>query len=174
MRGDSFCIAILCLLMIGSCVHDRHSVEPVCQYAGCIRLDDIHGLWGGYAIAIQDDGTTYVREVKVEHGRKERRFRTKLSVTEAADLKQFIVDAGYFGFREKSRFGVPDEARPHIWACFDGQCLHSAKWAEDKNKRFDLVYDRLLDLAIEIAKQRPIWAGKHDASSVWPSFLKTN
>ncbi len=168
-------IAVMSMLMLASCIHERRSIEPVpTNLDYCIRLADIHGLWGGYDVTIQHDGTTYVREVKVERGHREKRFKTKLSVLELGEVKSFIIDAGYFAFRENVRSGVPDEARPHIWASFDGYSLHSAKWANDNDKRFDLVYHRLLNLAVKIAKQRPTWAGTYDARIVWPSFLKTN
>jgi hypothetical protein len=168
-------IAVMSMLMLGSCIHESRLIESIpTNLDYCIRLADIHGLWGGYDLTIQNDGTTYVREVKVERGRREKRFKTKLSVVELAKVKSFIIDVDYFAFREIGRSGLPDEARPHIWASFDGRSLHAAKWANDNDKRFDLVYDHLLNLAVKIAKQRPAWAGKYDASIVWPSFLKTN
>lgn len=171
--ASNLLLAIMTLLMMEACAVKPLSLDAADHANPCIRLADIHGLWGGIDIAILADGTAYLREVKVRQERKERRFKKTLPPSDLAGMKQFIANAGYFSFREKTRAGVPDEARPRITACFDGRCLSSAKWASDKDSRFDLVYQRLLELAEGIAKERPIWVGKYDASVAWPSFLKT-
>jgi hypothetical protein len=149
-------------LATAACVLPEESPPPQLDgQTSIISLSDIHGLWGGYALTIYDAGTVYVRHVDRDRSpHLDRRYKSRLKPQELEQLKTLIADSGYFEFREKHRSGIPDEARPHIAVSFGGRELETAKWANDKDARFDRVYDLLMALAKKVTKTRPIAIGR--------------
>lgn len=139
-----------------------------------IQMLDIHGLFGGRNIFILADGNVFVREVESGLEMKERRYHGKLSQEELGEIKQAIINVGFFGFRERKRAGIPDEARQSIYADFDRRHNEASKWQAEADPRFDLACEVLEMLADELSQQKPIWVGTYDACIDWPTGLTRN
>ena len=135
----------------------------------CIaHLSDIHGQMGGFDLQIFDDGSAWLREVRSNKTGIERRYRATLHKHQIERLKEVIVGSGFLEFRERQRYGIPDEARPRIQTVIDGKEFSCAKWDGDEDARFSQVYEHLLQLAARISNNKPVWVGKRDYHSVWP------
>ena len=162
----------LLLLLPASCTVGSAGMSPQ-RSAGqlAVHLSDFHGLWGGYDLKIFEDRTMWVREVGVDKMGRERRFLAAMSASEFAELKKFIIGVKFFQYREHFRSGVPDEARPTIYAHFDGKDSACSKWAGDKDPRFDSVYQRLQDYIAKIVKTTPVWTGSFKVDAAWPVIL---
>ena len=137
------------------------TAAPVPTGAIIIRLDDVHGLFGGQTLALDADGNLFVRKVR---GRQEQRYHLKLPADELAALLVFIPESGILGYQEHKRPGVPDEARPRITLSLpDRKKLTADKWANDKAPHFDKLYERLLQLVERAAKTPPYREGQFEA-----------
>lgn len=123
-----------------------------------VELSDIHGFWGGDELTIHQDGNVHLKRVTIGAlgGKIEKHYRRRLTADEILEWKSFIKSSGYFEYRQARRMGVPDEAHPEIAVNFDGLAHKSAKWAGDDNRKFDLLYKRLMALADQAAKSRPV------------------
>lgn len=147
---------IPCFFLMGcvSVQSDRSAVEDLIV----IELSDIHGLWGGSDLTVRRDGSVFLKRISIgkRGGKIEHHYRYQLTGAQMLELKHFIKSSGYFKYRETRRPGIPDEAHPEITVQFDGASNSAAKWANDRNSKFDLVYERLHELAELAAKSRPL------------------
>ena len=143
------------------------AAEPKPSGAIILRLDDIHGLWGGHAVALDADGNVFVRKVRRPD---EQRFHLKLPADELREFLAFIASSGIRDYREHARPGVPDEARPHITLTLAGQeKVTAAKWSNDKVPEFDKLYARLLQLAERATKTPAYLKQPFDSSAKFPA-----
>ncbi len=159
--------AFLSLLALVATVPATLSAEPKPSGAIILRLDDIHGLWGGHAVALDADGNVFVRKVRRPD---EQRHHLKLSVDELRELLAFIAASGIRDYRERQRPGVPDEARPRITLTLAGQeKVTAAKWSNDKVPEFDKLYARLLQLAERAVKTPAYLKQPFDGGAKFPA-----
>lgn len=117
---------------------------------GQIVLLDVQGLWGGRNLWVSADGITVCQVVGKGCG-SATRYGFTLTPDQAAALAGIVEKHKALVIKTKDRPGLPDEARPIIFAKIDGKERAAAKWANDKCPDFDPVYALLLAIA-ETAK----------------------
>ena len=108
-------------------------------------LDDVQALWGGRRVVVEGTGTAVWTTVARGGGQQTRHF----SLDEQAVQRLFAVciEVDFLMIVVPERRGVPDEARPVITLVNGNGRRHSiAKWANDKQERFDSLYRALLQL----------------------------
>ncbi len=131
-----------------------------------IRLDDIQGLFGGQTLVVQTDGHLYARKVR---GREESRFQLKLTPEEVGGIQSLILTCGIADYSENKRPGVPDEARPRIIVTQHGsKRIDVEKWANAKDRRFDVLYQHLLQWVEKAARTRAYRKKEYDYRSAFP------
>ena len=97
----------------------------------------------------------------------------KLEKEKVQKVIQLLAKHDFLNIRVKERMGVPDEARPHISLYLAEKNPKTiAKWANDKHKDFDAIYQHLLNLAKEAAKAEPVKTGAYDHKWRPKRFLK--
>ncbi len=161
-----FCFTVVCALMLSSARTPVIGGEksggtvfirnPTSDFLGIrdgvakaeIQLFDVQALWGGRDITIDTDGKTAVTVVR-------RGGSSKNSVTYQLTLNQADIDRllglfvtnDFVTIKIKERAGVPDESHPRIvLKNAKGEERSVGKWANDKNARFDAIYNALLDI----------------------------
>ena len=111
--------------------------------AASLELDDVQALWGGRRIVLQGDGTAVLTTVSREGNQQTKQFL--LGEKEVQPLFQLCVAVDLVTMVMPERMGVPDEARPTLTLVNGNDRRHTvAKWANDKNERFDTIYTALL------------------------------
>lgn len=159
--------AVLCLLSLLAAPPASRAAEPKPSGAIILRLDDVHGLWGGHTVVLDADGNVFVRKVRRPD---EQRHHLKLPADELAGMLAFIASCGIRDYREHARPGVPDEAHPRITVTLAGQeKITAAKWANDKVPEFDKLYARLLQLAERAVKTPAYLKQPFDSSAKFPA-----
>jgi hypothetical protein len=145
--------------------------EPKQPPSVFIRLDDIQGLFGGQSLVVATDGHLYAR--KVQPGKAssmtESRFHLKLTDEQVGDLQALIQTSGIQDYKESKGAGVPDEARPRIIITQPRlKRIDVEKWANAKDPRFDVVYQRLLEWVVVAAKVKPYREKEYEARAAFP------
>jgi hypothetical protein len=109
-------------------------------------FDDIHALWGGRAMWATDDLSAEVRVADcTQH---QGLLRLTLTSEEWAEVERLVSETGLLDAVMPNRMGVPDEARPSITlVTAAGETTVQAKWANDREPAFDLVFAHLLALS---------------------------
>ena len=108
-------------------------------------LDDVQALWGGRRLVVAGTGTAVLTTVARGGGPQTRHF--SLGEQEVQRLFVLCVAVDFVTISMPERRGVPDEARPTITLMNGNGRRHSvAKWANDKDERFDSLYQALLQL----------------------------
>lgn len=152
----------LMLASLAACVS-----APRPESAILLRLDDVQGFSGGQTLVLDSSGNLFVR--KVDHELKESGFHMKLPAEEFTALREFVGSSGIKKYQEKSRPGVPDEARPLITLTLPGESkVKAMKWVNDKDPKFDKLYDRLLELVEKAARGTPYQKGDYDYKAAFP------
>lgn len=113
-----------------------------------INLMDMQALFGGREIAIYGDGATNVKVIyRGSNANKSGTYKMVLSQSEMDQLFAIIIKNDFLTIKMKDRPGVPDEAHPNIiLKNLEGKEFSLGKWANDKNERFDAIYNTLLDI----------------------------
>ncbi|MFO0929176.1 MAG: hypothetical protein U0736_19495 [Gemmataceae bacterium] len=114
-------------------------------------LHDVQGLYGGHAMWAAEDRTAIVQLVgpppRGHSGLWERRYRTKLTAEQWAEVERLVGAYCLPSTRTVDRSGMPDEGRPIIVVVpRAGAAVRVSKWANDRHPDFDPVYAYLLDL----------------------------
>ena len=119
-------------------------ITPQLWQSSSLELDDVQALWGGRQLLVDGDGMVIVTTVSPGGNRQRHHY----SMPQAAlQLFQLCVNVDLLTIVMPERMGVPDEARPMITLVNANGRRHSvAKWANDKDERFDAVYAALLKL----------------------------
>ena len=127
-----------------------------------LSLHDVQGLFGGRDIFIVKRGLCVLRIVKpTEDGLHEVRSSFVIMPKEMASLQKVVRTSDLLSYREKERFGVPDEARPRIELEFEGgEIFIAEKWDGDADQRFDALYRELIKL--EAKKGTQLYSGPYE------------
>lgn len=136
-----------------------------------IRLDHIQGLFGGQSLVVVTDGHLYARKVlpRKDGGMSEARFQLRLTEAQVAELQTLIRSSGIADYKESKRYGIPDEARPRITITEPGRKrIEVEKWANTKDARFDVLYNRLLEWVEKAAKVKPYRKKDYDPRASFP------
>lgn len=129
--------------------------------AARIELHDVQGLWGGRRIHVA--GTQRVMVQRVESALRETRYEFTLRRAELKRLLDLFVENDFLTIRPLERAGIPDEARPSIRLVnAGGEEWAVAKWAGVADKRFDTLYQALLQLEALAPKEGRV--GRHPPS----------
>lgn len=129
-------------------------------------LLDVQGLWGGQSLWLREDGTAVVQVVtppkRGQSGLQARRFAVRFTDSQSEALNRLLQEQPFATTRTPDRTGIPDEASPTIWVRTKaGTAFAAMKFANDKHKAFDSVYDYLLKL-VETGKQgRAVYSGTY-------------
>jgi hypothetical protein len=110
-----------------------------------IVLLDIQGLWGGRDLWIDAGGVAYCRVVGREN--VSRFYRFELPKALIRGLYSTFEQNEFSELETNKRHGVPDEAYPIIYMKTVASEGAVGKWANDKHKAFDAIYQHLLRIA---------------------------
>ena len=157
-------LAYVPLLLVLGCADGSGNSKPQATTrpaARGIMLQDVQGLYGGQNVYIRWDGATIVQVAEGGEGSNERRYEFKLQEDELRQLRSLITKHDFVNIRIKERMGVPDEALPTITVRPEsGQAATVAKWAGDKDKDFDAVYDYLRGVVSKAKSRTPAYEGR--------------
>lgn len=144
MKSGIPLIAALLLSTCGTAWSETNSI-------GQIVLLDVQGLWGGTDLWVSEDGKAVCRFVKPpqkgESGLQEIRYAFQLSKEQDATLSKLVKKHDFFKLKTVDRLGFPDEARPAIFIKSAERAHAVAKWANDKHRDFDPIYEFLVEVA---------------------------
>ncbi len=148
MRNSKYGIMVLiAALLLAVCVN----AQPAAADFDQVVLLDVQSLRGGVNLWISGDGNAVCCFVKPpqknETGLQEIRYSFKLSGQQAAALSDLLNRHDFFHIRTADRYGVPDEARPVLFVKSGGRTHTAAKWAGDRHRHFDPIYEFLLKIA---------------------------
>jgi hypothetical protein len=119
-------------------------------------LLDVQGLWGGRDLWIAADGSAVCRiaglPTQNQTGLQETRSTFSISAGQATALAGLIKKHKILRIKTEDRCGQPDEARPIIYIRMNSKTHAVAKWANDKHRDFDPIYELLLKI-VETGKQ---------------------
>lgn len=139
-------------MMLGGFAQAESDLKELDQ----VVLLDVQGLWGGQDLWISTNGKAACRFVappgKGASGLQETRYEFVLAEEQQSALLGLIKKDGFFFIRTKDRHGVPDEARPSIFVKSGAKSHAVGKWANDKHKDFDPIYEFLL-MVVESGKK---------------------
>lgn len=125
-----------------------------------IELKDIQGLWGGRNIFIIGSGKTIIQIVNPDSekglGLFEKRYTLSLDDYEIKGLIDTFIKNDFVTIKLNDRPGVPDEAKPEIILINSrGEYREVSKWQNDKNERFDMIYQQILEIEKKTEKLIP-------------------
>ena len=159
---------VLCSLLVLFATGLAAGAESPPQKLKSVMLQDVQGLTGGQSVYITEEGAAWVQIVRTpkahEIGLQEERFKADLAAAERDELAKLLAKNGFWNQTSSVRPGVPDEARPTITAVTDLNTHSVARWANDRTKEFDAVYEALKTVAKKTAASKPVFAGKYDPS----------
>jgi len=128
-----------------------------------LELRDIQGLWGGTSLRLRSDGVVEGVTADVPRqgrsGMQVRHFKATLPKDRAAAILKSCVESGAIEIQPAKRFGIPDEAFPHlqVTATVDGATYSRSvgMWEGQvgEHPAFGKVRKALLDVAAEQLKQ---------------------
>jgi len=132
-----------------------------------IELRDVQGLWGGRNIFIYGSGKTIIQIVNPDPkkglGLFEKRYTFSLGDYEIKRLINAFIKNDFVTIKLNNRSGVPDEAKPEIILINSkGDSREVSKWQNDKNERFDMIYEQILEIEKKIEKLIPTSESKWD------------
>jgi len=126
-----------------------------------VSLLDVQGLFGGRNVYVSADGVVIVQSV--DRGMYERRFKGRLKPEQLLELSTALTRSGFFTLQIPDRLGVPDEARPTITVTLKSGASRSvARWANDKNAAFDVVYGLLKRFEKQHSSGSPARTGRYN------------
>lgn len=132
-----------------------------------IILHDVHPLFGGQNVYINEKGNTLVQSVyrsekQKQSGLREKRYIFDLNKAEFEKITT-VVYQHFFNIDIHDRLGVPDEAKPTITVkTTNGKSRKVAKWANDTDRHFDIIYSELLHIVKLAETRKSIYEGKFD------------
>jgi hypothetical protein len=131
--------------------------DPSTWAGARVELADIHGLWGGCAVALAGDGQCRVIRVRLP-GYPDGTVERHLGAAAARALLVQCIAHDLLTIRFPPRpFIVPDEAHPEITLVnAAGERRMVGRWANDPaDPRFEAVYGALRALAQRIDQTTP-------------------
>lgn len=123
-------------------------------------LLDVQPLYGGMNVFLRADGECVTQRVA---GGEERRYEFGVATDEAIALLQMVKDETFGQSSSAERNGVGDEASIVIELVEEGKQLKMVwKWANDRDERFDAVYERMKAIAESQPKDSWVMSGSHE------------
>ena len=174
MRRLSACSVVIACSVVTALAQTGRNSDPKPSAALILSLKDVAGFSGGQDLALDADGNLFVRMAghNPQHTESrfwEQRYYAKLPPAELSALIAFVKSSGIARYRQRQRYGVPDEALPNIVVALPGgKPIDAAKWANDKDSNFDTLYSRLLDLVAKTAKTPPYRQQPYDYQAPFP------
>lgn len=146
MRESTMLLGVAMALAISGCGDAGQPGPPVPLKS--FVLYDVQGLFGGHALWVAEDNTAIVQVVNPappdKVGLWEKRYKTKLTAEQRAEVERLVGAYDFLRLKIKDRSAVPDEARSTIvLVTKNGEKANVGKWANDKNPRFDRLYEYL-------------------------------
>lgn len=111
-----------------------------------IRLDDVHGLWGGQALTVTDLGRVTLQRIAPAFPAGQ--WEATLPASETCALFQQFIEHDFVALTLPEHTPIPDEAHPQITLTnAQGETHTVLKWARQKDRRFEALYVALRALA---------------------------
>lgn len=164
---NTFVLIAIALTVLCSCSLNSvwHPVAPL------VTLHDIHGLFGGHELLIDQSGQLWER--KVDGAQRETRHFLKLTDTELADLMRSIRTSGILRYREKPFSPGPCMTKIKITVSLPGKATLTAEmwdhfdraWDEPNFTRFNL---HLRSLCSRAESQPAYHAGHYSSQCPLP------
>jgi hypothetical protein len=159
---------VLALLLCSCSVSSRPKWHPADPLA---RLHDVHGLFGGNELLVDQSGQVWDRRVDDRQG--ETRYHIQLTSGELSDLNRTIHESGILRYREKPYAPGPCLTRMKITITRPGKHPFTAEmwdhfdkaWEESNFTPFRHYLETLCKRA---EKQRPYYSGRHDSQRPLP------
>ncbi len=129
-----------------------------------LTLRDVQPLFGGQNFYVKKEGNCIIQLVTMREKVQERRYKFVLQKEKISALEQLLRTSDFLNLQNSTRPGEPDEASPTIAVKFtSGKEKSVWKWAEDKNPRFDAIYNQILELIREVTSAiKPFYAGRYE------------
>lgn len=166
MRLVRLLLSLVTVSILTGCRGDSQMSEspvPLRSFA----LHDVHGMSGGQALWIAEDGTAVLQVVGPpspgKAGLWEKRYKFRITPDQRGEMERLAGVHRLLTQKPSDRSGVPDEAHPIILAVTkEGEAVKVRKWANDKHSDFDSLYDYLLKLSRAPAGEKPVYEGAYD------------
>jgi hypothetical protein len=111
-----------------------------------LRLDDVHGLWGGQRVAVTGAGQISVERVGPAF--QTGQWKNTLSEIETQALLHHFIKCDFVRLTLPAHTPVPDEAHPQITLTNAKGENHSVlQWAGQPDRRFQTLYTALRTVA---------------------------
>ena len=135
---------------------------PADWAAARLRLDDVHGLWGGQVLYLSGQGQVLVQ--RVPPGRVEARFVMAIAPAEAQAVFALCVEQDVLAMAFPPRALIPDEACVRLTlVSAAGRAQSVTKCAHDPHAGFAAVSAALRPIAERAAQAGPVAPGPFDA-----------
>jgi len=153
---------------------DAPPSNPQVPLLECALLD-VQGLWGGRNLWIREDGSAVLQVVTPpppgKSGLWEKRYEFKVDRERWSCFETLVGLHDFLDLKIRERPGVPDEARPTIRVVpKSGPAVEVCKWANDKEPRFDPLYQFLLGICRSGETGKPAAEGAFDHAWRPPGF----
>jgi len=167
MRTCAFVPLLACVAASVGCASVETAGMPPGPFDQVVLLD-VHGLWGGRDLWIPSDGRATCCAVEPpkegQSGLQETRYAFHISESEVDALNDLIAQHHFFTIKTRERDGLPDEARPILLVKTGERRYGVSKWANEKHRDFDAIYDHLIRVAERGRQGTPIASGPYDWS----------
>jgi len=123
-----------------------------------LELIDTQPLHGGRRVLLYGNGNVVVQQV--QPGLQERRYEFRVERERALNLLQLCVKNNLAEIDTEHRLGLPNEARVQLRLV--GSQLKECrvyKWAGVQNRKFDSIYQAMLEFEQEIEGETPFYEG---------------
>ncbi len=128
-----------------------------------LSLKDVQPLFGGRNFFLRKDSNCVIQVVTMREKIQERRYKLTLQKEKIIALEQLLTKNDFLTVEGSTRPGEPDEASPTITAKFtSGKEKSVWKWDNDKNPRFDAIYNWILELInVNTGSIKPFYEGRY-------------
>lgn len=135
---------------------------PAAWAGARLRLDDVHGLWGGRVVFIAGLGQVVAQRVSAAQA--EARHGLEIAPAEAQALFALCAEQDVLSATFPARPLIPDEARARLTlVAVGGQERTVARWAHDRHAGLEQVAAALGQIADRAAGARLLYAGSFQA-----------
>jgi hypothetical protein len=130
---------------------------PAAWAGARLRLDDVHGLWGGRVVFVLGRGQVVVQ--RVWPSQAEERHALQIPPAEAQAPFALCVEQDVLGVTFPARARIPDEACARLTLVAAGREQAVEKCAHDRHAGFEQVIATLTQLAARAERAERVYAG---------------